>query len=185
MVISFAVAGVWFAQFLYSFLRDHRLLRNGVYLVLTVLFAGLGVFFALESVSDTAARLLVLAVLIAIPVAIFVLAVFLVANGVQMLRREGRRPANLLSLFAGVGIFAFVLFSVIVQKLDLSILEAVRSALIGVLTYVSFLFICFLVYAFVYGRIRFSREVDFIVVLGSGLRGSRVPPLLASRLDRA
>jgi uncharacterized SAM-binding protein YcdF (DUF218 family) len=143
------------------------------------------VIFALESVNETAARLLVVAILVAIPLAIAVLAVFLVINGITMLRREGRRPATLLSLLAGLGIIGFVVFSVAVQKIGWEPLAAVRSVLIGVLTYISFLFVCFLAYAFVYSWVRSSRKVDFVIVLGSGLRGSRVPPLLAGRLDRA
>ena len=185
MLISFAIAGFWFLIFAVSFLRDRRLFKNGIFLVLTLMFAGLGVIFALESVNETAARLLVVAILVAIPVAIAVLAVFLVINGVTMLRREGRRPANLLSLLAGLGIIGFVIFSVAVQKIDWEPLAAVRSILIGVLAYISFLFVCFLAYASVYSRVRSSRKVDFVIVLGAGLRGSRVPPLLASRLDRA
>jgi hypothetical protein len=81
VIISFGVAGVWFVLFLVSFLRDQRLLRNGVYLVLTLLFAGLGVVFALEKVSESAAKVLVVAVLVCIPLSIAVLAVFLIANG--------------------------------------------------------------------------------------------------------
>ena len=185
MLISFGIAGFWFLVFAISFWRDRRLFKNAVFLVLTLMFAGLGVIFALESVNETAARLLVVAILVAIPVAIAVLAVFLVVNGVTMLRREGRRPRNLLSLAAGLGIIGLVIFGVAVQKIGWEPLAAVRSALIGVLTYISFLFVCFLAYAFVYSRVRSSRKVDFVVVLGSGLRGSRVPPLLASRLDRA
>lgn len=185
MLISFAIAAFWFLVFAVSFLRDRRLFKNGIFLVLTVMFAGLGVIFAVESVNETAARWLVVAILAAIPVAIAVLAVFLVVNGITMLRREGRRPANLLSLLAGLGIIGFVLFSVAVQKIDWEPLAAIRSALIGILTYISFLFVCFLVYSFVYSRVRSSRKVDFVVVLGAGLRGSRVPPLLAGRLDRA
>ncbi|WP_045563682.1 YdcF family protein, partial [Streptomyces sp. FxanaA7] len=54
-----------------------------------------------------------------------------------------------------------------------------------VLGYVSLLFVCFLLYSFVYGRIPHRHSVDFVVVLGSGLiGGSRVPPLLAGRLNR-
>jgi uncharacterized SAM-binding protein YcdF (DUF218 family) len=185
MIICFGVAGFWLLIFGFSFWRDRRLFRNGIYLVLTLMFAGLGVIFALESVSETAARLLVLAILVAIPLAIGVLAVFLVINGVTMLRREGRRPANLLSLAAGLGIIGFVVFAIAVQRIGWEPLAAIRSVLVGVLTYISFLFVCFLAYAFVYSRVRSSRKVDFIIVLGSGLRGSRVPPLLASRLDRA
>ncbi|MEU8222086.1 YdcF family protein [Kribbella sp. NPDC048915] len=186
MVISFAIAAFWFLVFGVSFLRDRRLFKNGIFLVLTLMFAGIGVIFAVDAVSRTAARLLVLAVVVAIPVTIAVLAVFLVVNGVTMLRRERRRLPNLLSLLAGLGIIGFVVFSVLVEKIGWEPLAVVRSMLLGILTYISFLFLCFLVYAFVYSRIRSSRKVDFVVVLGSGLvGGSRVPPLLASRLDRA
>ncbi len=185
MIVSFGVAGIWFLLFLYTWIRDRRVLRNGVYLVLTIMFAGLGVIFAIDSVYEPAAKVLVYGVLIAIPIAIFVLAIFLTVNGVTMWKREGHRPANMLSLLAGIGIFAFALFSVGVQTWSSPRLEAIWSTLFAVLTYVSFLFVCFLAYSFVYARIRFFRKVDFIVVLGSGLRGSRVPPLLASRLDRA
>jgi uncharacterized SAM-binding protein YcdF (DUF218 family) len=185
MAISFGIAGFWFLIFGVSFLRDRRLFKNGIFLVLTLMFAGLGVIFAIETVSKPVAVALVWAIVIAIPVAIGVLAVFLVINGVTMLRRERRRLSNLLSLLVGLGIIGFVIFSVLVQTIGWEPLAAVRSVLLGVLTYVAFLFLCFLVYAFVYSRVRSSRKVDFVVVLGSGLIGSRVPPLLASRLDRA
>ena len=185
MVISFGIAAFWFLIFGVSFLRDRRLFKNGIFLVLTLMFAGLGVIFAVETVSKPVAVAMVWAIVIAIPVAIAVLAVFLVINGVTMLRRERRRLSNLLSLLVGLGIIGFVIFSVLVQKIGWEPLAAVRSVLLGVLTYISFLFLCFLVYAFFYSRIRSSRKVDFVVVLGSGLIGSRVPPLLASRLDRA
>jgi uncharacterized SAM-binding protein YcdF (DUF218 family) len=185
MIFGFGIAAFWFVLFVISFLRDRRVLRNGIYLVMTLFFAGIGTIFALGSVNETAARWLVVAVFVLIPVTILVLAVALIANGVVMLRREGRRPANLLSLAAGVGFFVFLGFSALVLKTGSPFLGAVRDAIGGTLGYVSFLFVCFLAYAFVYARIHFFRRPDFIVVLGSGLRGSRVPPLLASRLDKA
>lgn len=181
---AFGIAAFWFLVFAIGFLRDRRLFQNAIFLVLTLMFAGIGVIFAVDALNDTAARWLVLAILAAIPLAIAVLAVFLVVNGITMLQREGRRPKNLLSLLAGLGIIGFVIFSVAVQKIGWEPLAALRSVLIGVLTYIAFLFVCFLVYAFVYSRVRSSRKVDFVIVLGSGLRGTRVPPLLASRLDR-
>lgn len=185
MVICFGIAAFWFLVFGVSFLRDRRLFKNGIFLVLALMFAGLGLIFAVESVNATAGRWLAVAVLAAIPLSIAVLAVFLVINGVTMLRLERRRLSNLLSLLVGLGIIGFVVFSVLVEKIGWEPLAAVRSVLLGVLTYISFLFLCFLVYAFVYSRVRSSRKVDFVIVLGSGLRGSRVPPLLAGRLDRA
>ncbi len=184
MTICFSIAGFWFLIFGVSFLYDRRLFRNSIFLVLALMFAGLGALFAVASVSRDLAELLAYGIIFLIPLTIAVLAVFLVVNGVTMLRREGRRPKNLLSLAAGLGIFGLVIFGLAVQQLNWPLLAALRTSIIGVLTYVSFLFVCFLIYAFVYSRVRSSRKIDFVVVLGSGLRGSRVPPLLASRLDR-
>jgi len=52
MLISFGVAAVWFVFFLISFLRDRRLLRNGVYLVLALFFAALGTLFLIDASSS-------------------------------------------------------------------------------------------------------------------------------------
>lgn len=116
--------------------------------------------------------------------AIVVLGGFLVGNGLTMVRKEGRRPANLLSGLAGLGIFAVLALVVTADYLGSS--HAYQSFILAVVLitgYVAFLFLCFLAYAFLYGRIRVRGDVDFVVVLGSGLiGGERVPPLLASRL---
>jgi hypothetical protein len=45
--------------------------------------------------------------------------------------------------------------------------------------YLAFLFTCFLLYSVFYGHVRYRGAVDFVVVPGSGLLGSRVPPSLA------
>lgn len=59
MLFSFGIAGFWFLVFGVSFLRDRRLFKNGIFLVLALMFAGLGLIFAVESVSQTAAKVLV------------------------------------------------------------------------------------------------------------------------------
>jgi uncharacterized SAM-binding protein YcdF (DUF218 family) len=185
-LLVFAPAGVFFVMFACSFLYDRRLIRNGVYLFLALLVLAPALLVSLESVSETAAKILVVAVLVLLVVMPFVLAVFLIANGVTMLRREGRRLANLLSLAAGVGILLFIGLRVLADYTRWKPLAIALSVVGYVLVYVSLLFVCFLLYSFVYGRIRHRGAVDFIVVLGSGLiGGSRVPPLLAGRLERA
>ena len=174
-----------FVVFLVSFLRDRRRFRNGIYLFFTLAFLALTLIFLLASVSGVAAAVVVFATLALIPLSILALAVFLICNGITMIRREGRRLANLLSLLTGVGIVAFIAFNVALSRIDWPPLRIILGSLNEILAYASFLFVCFLLYAIVYGRIRPRRPVDFIVVLGAGLlTGSRVSPLLASRLDR-
>ncbi|MFD9739712.1 YdcF family protein [Umezawaea sp. NPDC059074] len=183
-VYSYGIALLWFLFFLVSFLRDRRRLRNGVYLFVALMFLGFGLLVTLASVSTTAANVVVIGVVVLIPLLIAALAVFLVANGVTMVRREGFRAVNLLSLAAGLGIIGFVLFQGLRQYVDWPPLGVVGDAMTGLLAYLGFLFACFLLYSFVYGRIRPKRDVDFIVVLGAGILGEKVPPLLASRLER-
>jgi uncharacterized SAM-binding protein YcdF (DUF218 family) len=113
------------------------------------------------------------------------LACFLMANGVKMVRREGTRPANLLSLATGLATLGFIVLVAAAVVCDSPALVRVATVAIPVVAYVSFLFLCFLGYAFLYGRLPVRRNLDFVVVLGSGLiGGSRVPRLLADRLDR-
>lgn len=185
-VFSFVVAALCSLTFLVSFLRDRRRLRNGFYLFFALLFIGITLLALLAAVSPDAAGLLVACTLVLFVVAVLALAVFLVCNGITMLRREGRRPANVLSLLAGIGICAIIGFNATVSQVSWLPLEIVRGSVNGILAYVSFTFVCFLLYSIVYGRIRSEKGVDFVVVLGSGLLGGKtVPPLLTSRLNRA
>lgn len=113
------------------------------------------------------------------------LGVFLIANGVTMVRKEGRRPANLLSMLAGLGIFTMIALLIVVRLQGSRILDGIIATLTLIVVYVSFIFLCFLGYAFLYGRIKVRGDVDHVVMLGSGLiGGDRVPPLLASRLRK-
>jgi uncharacterized SAM-binding protein YcdF (DUF218 family) len=181
----FLVAALLTLCFVVGFNRERRRLRNGVYLAAALLFLGLGALSTIASFSPMGAAILVLLVRYLFPLFILALAIFLVGNGVTMVRREGRRAVNLLSMAAGFGLLAFIVFYQVTQGIPALPLEITRAILMGAFAYISFAFCCFLLYSVVYGRARPRPQVDFVVVLGCGLLGARVPPLLASRLDRA
>jgi uncharacterized SAM-binding protein YcdF (DUF218 family) len=184
-LVSWFVAALWLTAFLISFLRERRRLRNGIYLFMTVFFGAGGAASMLAYRSTDAANTAVLVIAGLVLLCLVVLVVFLIGNGVVMLRREGRRPANLLSLLAGTGIAALVGVGLLVGPISWPPLVIARNVVVALLCYFAFLFTCYLLYSVVYGHVRYRGAVDFVVVLGSGLLGSRVPPLLASRLDRA
>ncbi len=117
----------------------------------------------------------------------FLVASYLVLNGITMARRESMRPGNLLSLLAGIGMFALVgLVVFAIGRTQYTALDIFTITTVLLSGYISFLLVSYVSYAFVYGRITALRGADFVVVLGSGLiAGDRVPPLLASRLERA
>lgn len=184
---AFAILSVLFSGlFCVGVLSDLRRFSNAVLLGLALAFLAIDVMDGLGQTGHVPAvvRLALGGAVLLIGLGVFMLAFFLIANGVQMVRHEGRRPANLLSLLAGQGILGFVALLGAALTSRSPVLTRSAGAAFLVVGYVSFLFLCFAGYAFLYGRLRIRRDVDFVVVLGSGLtRGDRVPPLLASRLE--
>ncbi|MFG2867821.1 YdcF family protein [Streptomyces sp. NPDC048338] len=184
-MLAFAVAAVFLLLFGVGVLRDRRRFSNAVHLGLAVTFLGLGLLAGLDAAPPGVATTVMVVVLLVLGLGPVVLAGLLCANGVKMVRKEGRRPANLLSLLAGLlilGLLALMATALVTRSKTLGI--AVGTG-VAVLAYVSFLFLCFIGYAYLYGRMGVRRDAAFVVVLGSGLIGGRrVPPLLASRLER-
>ncbi|MFD8640893.1 YdcF family protein [Streptomyces zaomyceticus] len=185
MWFAFALAAVFLLFFGFGVRRDRRRFGNAVHLGLAVTFLGIGLIAGIDDAPPGVAETVMLVVLLGLGLGPVVLAGLLTANGVKMVRKEGRSPANLLSLLAGLGMFGVMILAVaaaVTGSWALNILVVTTLFLLG---YVSFLFVCFVGYAFLYGRMRIRRDADYVVVLGSGLIGGRrVPPLLASRLDR-
>ncbi|MEU0726350.1 YdcF family protein [Streptomyces sp. NPDC006140] len=184
----FAIAaGLTFLVYLARVRRDPRRFGNAVLLGLALVLLTLALLARIATGSAPAPLVAVMTVtVLLLALGVFVLAFLLIANGVKMVRKEGRRPANLLSGLAGLGILGCVALTLTAADTDSRLVWRIAGAALPVAAYVSYLFLSFLVYAFLYTRMRVDQDVDFVVVLGSGLiGGSRVPPLLASRLDRA
>ncbi|WP_370963076.1 YdcF family protein [Amycolatopsis sp. cg9] len=154
--------------------REPRRLGNAVWLGVALLLATLWLLRETPVLLAVAGAAVALAALV-LPVALLV-------NGVQMWRREGRSTGNLLSLALGAGLLAL-------EALFFAPLGRWGSALVAIAAvlacYFGFLFLSLLVYSVVYSRIGRRGGIDAIIVLGSGLAGDRVPPLLAGRLERA
>ncbi|MFD8081177.1 YdcF family protein [Kitasatospora sp. NPDC059722] len=184
-MFAYAPAVLFFVLFGIGVLRDRRRFSNAVLLGIAVSFLSLALLAELRHAPTLVAELAALAIVLLPALGTVALVWFLLANGVTMIRKEGVRPANLLSLLAGlgiVGVLGLLVLAVATGSHRLGILAVTSVLVVG---YVSFLFVCFVGYAFLYGRHRPHRDVDFVVVLGSGLiGGERVPPLLASRLNR-
>jgi uncharacterized SAM-binding protein YcdF (DUF218 family) len=184
-MFAFTLAAVVLVLFVFGVLRDRRSFSNAILLGMGLALFALGAADRLAHMHERPARALLLAVVLVVALGPFVVASFLFQNGITMARREGARPANLLSLAAGIAIFAVIALAIAAERAEsteLSLFTTVTALLFG---YVSFLLVSYVIYAWVYGRTTAHRDADYIIVLGSGLKdGGRVPPLLASRLDR-
>lgn len=112
-------------------------------------------------------------------------AFFLVWAGIVLLKREGVSVAHSLSLVLGLGVLSYlalVLLSVFQSLTDLAFLLIMLGIPILLFSYV---LISYILYSAVYGFVakRWGKPGQSTVVLGSGLIGDRVPPLLARRVD--
>ncbi|MBC1320796.1 YdcF family protein [Listeria welshimeri] len=189
-MVIYLLAAFFLLLFIVLSIIDRRRISNGIVLTIALFFSLLSVVYVTFAkgnellVSITGTVLLLLIILI--PFFVIGIATMLIVNGRLMLKREGRKLANMLPLFIGLGILVLIImwFGSILKTgspiLGLAIVFVV--ALVG---YFSFLFLSFLLSTFLY-QFNFPRyNQDFLIVLGSGLiDGDRVPPLLASRLNR-
>lgn len=184
-MFAFKLAGAALALFCLGVLRDRRSFSNAIFLGIGLALVALGAADVLVHVHDRYSRLLLLAIFLLVAAGPLLVAAYLMHNGFTMARREGAHPRNLLSLLVGLAILAVIGLTIAAARTrsdELSLFSTISALLFG---YVSFLFVSYVCYAFIYDRMTAHRNADFVVVLGSGLiDGGRVPPLLASRLDR-
>ncbi|TSD64368.1 YdcF family protein [Aeromicrobium piscarium] len=191
--------GVWtplaivIVIFTVSVVREPRRLRPGLYLLVAVqlaVLAALGDILDLASRwgDDLTAAWILLGLLLLGVVTVSLLGLFLVANAVTMLRREGRGAATLVSLALGLVVVGYVALAIIAVTGTAPRAIAWTFFLGMPMMYLGWVFSGFLLYSLVYlwWNKRWGGPIDAVVVLGAGLRrGEEVTPLLASRLDQA
>ncbi|ACA40758.1 conserved hypothetical protein [Lysinibacillus sphaericus C3-41] len=127
-----------------------------------------------------------IALFLLIPFAIIALMFGLFLNARVLMKREGRRLANSLTLLVALGILLFILLPIIYPaSLFSSHLQPIFAG-VSLITFYFFIHLSnFLSAYFLYQFNRPKYNQDFIIVLGSGLINDKVPPLLASRIQKA
>lgn len=186
IVVDTVLVLLWPTLFAISLRRDPRRLRCGILgllslaTILNVLAAaaahvpGLGLLVGLASIAVTGLMML--------------LPLMLIVNGVTVLRREGLRPANTLSLLAGLGlIVAPVVGVLLIAHPDMWTITTAMVLFTTCLYLGGFLVILLAqtLVQRVWGGRRRVPHPDAIVVHGAGLIEGRVTPLLASRVRTA
>lgn len=102
--------------------------------------------------------------------------------------KEGKSVTAKLSAALGINLLIvipafFYLLSVGAMKVS-PFLFIVLLFVILIDLFLSFLFAAYVLYSWMYQMIPLKKSVDYIIVLGSGIRSEEVPPLLKSRLDK-
>lgn len=183
----------WWAVLLFSMHKDRSRYRNTVFLALAVLNT---IPLLMMPFEDGTSR---------VPVILFVLVFFLIilvpfmliANGILMIRREGRSLANLLSMLLGIIILLGEFFSAMVTVYPyyndkafltpgLSGLPVLMMMFIAAVIYGSICFVSFMFYTLFLQIIPVKRDFDYVIILGAGLiHGNKISKLLGDRLDKA
>lgn len=174
----------WWAVYLLLFRQDRRRVRNGV-LLLIALYSSVSTLAQLVSTTLPMGDLLVLAATGLALLGVLVLGLFMVWNGLTMVRKEGRSLGNLLSGIAGLALLgAPVAAGALV--LTLTPLGLGAGALVALLAlHLGLAFLVFLCASIPYQLFPRPLETSGIIIHGSGLIDGKVPKLLRSRLDRA
>lgn len=181
-------AAFFWLWLLISVWRKPQRFRNSLLLMVTVgvtmmLLAGL---FG-EHMVDA-----LLVMFFAVMAALFLVPVLLIANGVQMIRREGTSLANILSLLLGiaVGIGEIATMVSIIgmgdAASDPNIFYTGMAFVGSTVFYFSFLILGFVLYTLLIQIMPHRMNFDYVIIHGCGLlRGREVSKLLADRLDKA
>lgn len=186
--ILLGLAAILLAVGIVGFVRDRRRLRNIVFFLFGLGIGLLGfIFYNDDGGGAHGWTAVILAVMVLAPLLGYpILTLFLLANGVMMVKRERRSLGNLLSLILGV-VLAGLPVSVVVVEMYATERTGgiIIVGLFGITLYFGFSFLVFLLASWAYRRIPTRVGGHYVIVLGAGLRGRQVPPLLASRLDKA
>lgn len=182
-------------RFAVIMIRDPRTLRSGVSFFQMTLCLGIALFFLLSEYSWWLASrdmvigfLILLFILTVCCVLVFpgVLILLFFVEGIRVIRHEGMKLPNLLSLLFSASLFLYLTVWPMVWRLEKNTMGAVLYIVISF----SAAYILALMAAYTLSAIlnlvhlKKRRNADYIIVLGAGIMGTRVTPLLAARIER-
>ena len=188
----YLVIGIVLA-FILSFLKDNRSLWNPVLFLLSLIsnYFYLADLFYKNGYENVQLAFYVFAFIV-LPLLLFLSGIFLIYNGVILLKREGRSKANYLSM--GLGFLILLFFGIVALRLtntsDLFYTNHLINLIFLFILYSYFIFgfdfAGFLLYSILYLIIPKKKHYDFIIIHGAGLLdGEKVTPLLKRRIDKA
>lgn len=178
------------ALFLFSFIRDRSRYRNCYFLFLALFSL---IPFLISAVGSLFSYVVVGIVLVSL-LCLLIVPVFLIHNGIVMIRKEGKHLSQLLSLVFGLMILAgelsmavsIGLFFTSAAREPRTVLHVLGAVFSVTVVYVAVCFLIFMLYTLFLMIIPRKRDFDYVIIHGSGLLdGTRVPKLLQDRLDKA
>lgn len=191
LVLFLAATGV----FIGIMAHDPRTLWSGVsFLGMLVCFAVFLFFTVSQYAEQIASRdwitgfLVILFILVVLSILAFpgLLIVMFFVEGIKMIRHEGLKPANLLSMLFAVLLYAYLAVWPKIGNLTENTFGTMLYAIVSFAAVYGLVLMSMYCFSAVLNLIHLkkNRNADYIVVLGAGIMGTRVTPLLAARIEK-
>lgn len=193
--IAFFLLGVSICIFAWIMLREPRTLWSGVSLLGVLLCSAVTIFFLLSEYADWLAEhdllmniLVALLLLTAGCVIVFpvILIATLFVEGIKVIKHEGLKPTNLLTMLFSVLLYLYLAVWPVIGGLEkgkfgTKLYVLISLSAVYVLTLMAVYLLSAALNLFHWKK---HRRADYIIVLGAGVIGTRVTPLLAARIDK-
>lgn len=175
--------------------HEPRTLWSGFSFFWMLVCLALFTFFVLAQYSDQLAEhdwliAILMALLIAAAGSVLafpglLIAVFFI-EGIKVIRHEGAKPANLLSMLFAFLLYAYLAIWPQIGNLTKNTLSSMFYAIVGFAAVYMLSLMSIYTFSAVLNLIHLkkNRNADYIVVLGCGIAGTRVTPLLAARIEK-
>lgn len=189
-ILASLFALFWWVVLIVSFERDRSRYRNCYFLF----FALISTVVAATMFADGREGETLLTVAVLTGIAIFLVPVFLIHNGVVMYKKEGRSLSNQLSLLFGIliglGEIGTVFLVLTGWQTDFALKHKMLTNIVAFISlsviYVSVSFLLFLFYSLFLMIIPRKKDFDYVIIHGAGLlEGNKVSKLLSDRIDKA
>lgn len=193
--IAFFLLSISICVFAWIMIHDPRTLWSGISLLGMLLSSAVTMFFLLSEYANWLAEhellmniLVALLLLTAACVLMFpvILIVTLFVEGIKVIRHEGLRPSNLLTMLFSVLLYLYLAVWPVAGGLEKGRLGTRLYLFISLFAayMLSLMAIYLLSAALNLLHWKKRRGADYVVVLGAGVIGARVTPLLATRIER-
>lgn len=191
-ILIFLIPFLFFAGIM---VREPRTLWSGVSFFWTMICLAFSMFLILSHYSEWLTEheavigimvflfLLAMTGVLAFPA---VLIIMFFIEGIKMIRHEGMKPSNMLSMLFSILLYGYLAVWPVIGNLQKNTWSTTLYAVISFsAVYVLALMAMYSLSAILnLIHLKKNRNADYIVVLGAGILGTKVTPLLAARIDR-
>lgn len=192
---TFFIFFILFCIFAGIMAREPRTLWSGVSFFFMMICLPISLFFILSEYSrwlaahDVVIGILILLFVLAIGCMLMFPAALIVMffiEGIKVIKHEGVKPSNLLSMLFSILLYVYLSVWPMIGNLRKNTLSTMLYVIISFsAVYVLSLMAMYSLSAILnLIHLKKNRNADYIVVLGSGIIGKKVTPLLAARIER-